>query len=81
MDCEGCEFDVIVNDYKYVRRFNELFFEYHSYAVNSNMMELISVLKRDFECKPVNEEFYKKYFKGYTRDELGMLHCIKSSFK
>ena len=66
---------------KHVRRFNELFFEYHSYTVNSSMMELISVLKRDFECKPVNEEFYKKYFKGYIRDELGMLHCIKSSFK
>ena len=81
MDCEGCEFDVILNDYKHVRRFNELFFEYHSYAVNGNMVKLISMLKRDFECKSINDDFYKNYFKDYTKDELGMLHCIKSSFK
>ena len=81
MDCEGCEFDVVLNDYEHIRRFSELIFEYHSYAVNRNAAELMSVLKRDFECKPVNEGFYKKYFKDYTRDELGMLHCVKSSLK
>ena len=81
MDCEGCEFDVILNDYEHIRKFSELFFEYHSYAVNGSMAELMSMLKQDFECKPVNEEFYKNYFKDYTRDELGMLHCIKSSPK
>ena len=34
MDCEGCEFDVILNDYEHVRLFRELVFEYHSYATN-----------------------------------------------
>ena len=29
MDCEGCEFDVIPNDYEHVRLFRELILEYH----------------------------------------------------
>jgi FkbM family methyltransferase len=33
MDCEGCEYDVILNDYEHVRLFRELIFEYHSYTV------------------------------------------------
>ena len=30
MDCEGCEYDVILNYYEHVRLFNELIYEYHS---------------------------------------------------
>jgi FkbM family methyltransferase len=30
MDCEGCEFDVIINDYQHVKPFKELIVEYHS---------------------------------------------------
>lgn len=76
-----CEFDVILNDYEHVRLFRELVFEYHSYATNRSVAELINVLKQDFECKLINEEFYKNYFRDFTRDELGMLYCVKSSFK
>jgi len=30
MDCEGCEYDVILNDYEHVRLFDEVYFEYHA---------------------------------------------------
>jgi len=45
MDCEGCEFDVILNDYEHVRLFRELILEYHS-----NVNKLLKVLSRDYEC-------------------------------
>ena len=81
MDCEGCEFDVILNDYENIRKFDELVFEYHSYAVGYSVTRLIDILKHDFECRFVNEEFYENYFKSYTRSELGMLHCINTSLR
>jgi FkbM family methyltransferase len=31
MDCEGCEYDVILNDYEHARLFDEVYFEYHAY--------------------------------------------------
>lgn len=46
MDCEGCEYDVILNDYEHVRLFREVVFEYHG-----DPMVLLNVLKNDFECK------------------------------
>ena len=45
MDCEGCEFDVILNDYEHVRLFRELILEYHS-----NVNKLLKVLSRNYEC-------------------------------
>jgi len=44
MDCEGCEFDVILDDYEHVRLFRKLIFEYHSYAVNKAVSDLLNVL-------------------------------------
>jgi len=44
MDCEGCEFDVILDNYEHVRLFRELIFEYHSYAVNKAVSDLLNVL-------------------------------------
>ena len=44
MDCEGCERDVILNDYKHVSLFDELIFEYHSPPD-----ELITALSRDYK--------------------------------
>jgi FkbM family methyltransferase len=45
MDCEGCEYDVILNDYEHVKLFRELILEYHS-----NVNKLLKVLSRDYEC-------------------------------
>jgi len=50
MNCEGCEYDVILNDYEHVRSFKELILEYHSYAVNRPVSDLLNVLSRDYKC-------------------------------
>jgi FkbM family methyltransferase len=65
MDCEGCEFDVILNDYEHVRLFRELIFEYHSYAVNKPVSDLLNMLSRDYECDVRGGE------------DFGIMHCIR----
>ena len=80
MDCEGCEFDVILNDYESIKKFHEIIFEYHTYNTNHNILELINILNKDFKCEFVNETHYKKRFKNYTRKELGMLYCYKAKW-
>jgi len=45
MDCEGCEYDVILNDYEHVKLFRELILEYHS-----NANKLLKVLSKDYRC-------------------------------
>jgi methyltransferase, FkbM family len=65
MDCEGCEYDIILNDYEHVKLFKELIFEYHSYAVNKPVDDLLNVLSRDYSCN----------IKG--NKDLGIMHCIK----
>lgn len=46
MDCEGCEFDVIINDYQHVKLFKELIFEYHG-----SPDKLLQILNNDYKCK------------------------------
>jgi len=65
MDCEGCEFDVILNDYEHVRLFGELIFEYHPRFVNKSLDNLLSVLGRDYECDVRGD------------NNQGIMHCIK----
>jgi len=65
MDCEGCEFDVILNDYDHVRLFRELVFEYHPRFVNKSLDDLLNVLGRDYKCDIRGNE------------DLGIMHCIK----
>jgi FkbM family methyltransferase len=65
MDCEGCEFDVILNDYEHVRLFRELILEYHPKHVNKSVDELLKVLSRDYKCD----------IKGSK--DLGIMHCIR----
>jgi len=51
MNCEGCEYDIILNDYEHIKLFKELIFEYHSYAVNKPVGDLLNVLGRDYKCE------------------------------
>lgn len=51
MDCEGCEYDIILNDYEHVKYFRELIFEYHAYAVGKSVLALLRILSKDYECK------------------------------
>jgi FkbM family methyltransferase len=79
MDCEGCEYDVVLNDYEHVKLFGEVVFEYHAYAVHRPIAELISTMSKDFNCQTINENFYRKFFSDYSRDQLGLIRCIKRS--
>jgi FkbM family methyltransferase len=62
MDCEGCEYDIILNDYEHIKLFKELIFEYHSYTVNKPVDELLNVLSRDYKCN----------MRG-----ISIMHCIR----
>ena len=64
MDCEGCEFDVILNDYEHVRLFRELIFEHHADFMKRSLGELLSRLNTDFNCMQVSGD------KG-----IGIIHC------
>jgi len=65
MDCEGCEFDVILNDYDHVRLFRELILEYHPRSVNKSLNDLLKVLGNDYKCDIRGNE------------DLGIMHCTR----
>jgi len=76
MDCEGCEYDIVLNEYEYVRQFNELYFEYHAYITKKPVEMLLKKLSKDFECRIVSDEdFYKRH--GFNRKLLGLVKCVK----
>jgi FkbM family methyltransferase len=65
MDCEGCEYDVVLNDYKHVKLFRELIMEYHE-DENRHSTDIVKLLSGDYDCQFIKE----------TRN-VGILHCIK----
>ncbi len=65
MDCEGCEFDVIVNDYEHVRLFKELIFEYHE-GGRLRLANIMDLLSNDYRCRLIEK-----------RANLGLVHCIR----
>jgi len=65
MDCEGCEFDVILSDYEHVRLFRELILEYHPRFANKSLDDLLNALGRDYSCN----------IKG--NKDLGIMHCVR----
>jgi len=72
MDCEGCEYDVLLNGYEHVRLFREVVFEYHTTGVP--VTKLINTLGRDFECREINGEFYRKHFSDLV-SRIGLILC------
>jgi hypothetical protein len=66
MDCEGCEYDIILNDYEHLKIFKELIFESHAYTVGKPVSELLKLLTKDYQCKIV---------KRHDRDVV--VHCVK----
>ena len=48
MDCEGCEYDVIMNDYEDVRKFKELIIEIH--VDKDSQKKLLNKLNIDYTC-------------------------------
>jgi hypothetical protein len=70
MDCEGCEFDVILNDYEHVRMFEKLTIEYHAKSVGVEYTKLVDKLSSDFHCELASVP-------GGSKEEVGLLLCNK----
>jgi FkbM family methyltransferase len=68
MDCEGCEYDVIMNDYEHVRLFRELIFEHHAGLAKYDLGELTSRLAVDFHCMRVSGDM-----------QIGIIHCVRKT--
>jgi FkbM family methyltransferase len=68
MDCEGCEYDIILKDYDIIKKFDEVGFEYHAYNTKIPVSKLIEKLDKDFECK---------FIRGGINKKIGILHCIR----
>jgi len=67
MDCEGCEYDIILNDYDTIKEFDEIEFEYHAHNTKIPVSKLLEKLNRDFECKIIKEK----------SKNIGLVHCIR----
>jgi methyltransferase, FkbM family len=50
MDCEGCEYDVILKDYHTVKKFYTIVFETHEYITHISHNVLLDKLKADYNC-------------------------------
>jgi FkbM family methyltransferase len=65
MDCQGCEYDVILNDYERIKAFKEIIFEYHEDIAGKPYQELLKKLSNDYNCVLVKKN------KNY-----GTIYCI-----
>jgi FkbM family methyltransferase len=68
MDCEGCEYDIILKDCDTIKEFDEIGFEYHAYNTKIPVNKLLEKLNKDFECK---------FIKGGINKKRGLLYCIR----
>jgi FkbM family methyltransferase len=71
MDCEGCEFDVILNDYEHVSMFEKLVFEHHANITGIEYTKLIDKLSSDFHCELTSS------LPWVSKEEIGLLRCDK----
>jgi len=71
MDCEGCEFDVILNDYEHVRMFEKLIIEHHAKFTGVEYTKLIDKLSGDFHCELTSS------VPTASKEEIGLLWCDK----
>jgi FkbM family methyltransferase len=66
MDCEGCEYDIVLNDYAHIKLFDEVILEYHA-NVGGKPGKLLKVLSRDYRCRVV-EKLGRNF---------GIIHCAR----
>ena len=66
MDCEGCEYDIILKDYDTIKEFEEIEFEYHADKARIPVSKLLEKLNKDFECRFVREDINK---------DVGIIYC------
>ncbi|MEJ2779445.1 hypothetical protein WIW89_00620 [Stygiolobus sp. CP850M] len=60
IDCEGCEYNLILNDYEAISKFDQLAFEYHAYNIGMSIYKLIQLLEGEYNCNFVDEHIYRK---------------------
>jgi hypothetical protein len=60
MDCEGCKYNLILNDYEAVSKFYQLAFEYQAYNTGVSIYKLIQSLQREYNYEFVNEHTYRR---------------------
>jgi len=73
MDCEGCEYNIILKDYDTIKEFDEIGFEYHAYNTKIPISKLLEKLNNDFECKFI----WNWTDKDWPEGKLGILYCIR----
>ena len=66
MDCEGCEYDLILNNFEHIALFDELIFEYHAHTAGISIRSFLQILSRNFNCRVIKEGSIQ-----------GIIHCIK----
>lgn len=71
MDCEGCEFDVILNDYEHVKKFEKLIMEHHAKGTGIEYTKLVDKLSKDFHCELTPSVPWA------SKEEQGLLWCDK----
>jgi FkbM family methyltransferase len=71
IDCEGCEFDVILNGYEHVRMFEKLIVEHHTKYTGIECRKLVDKLSSDFHCELTSVA------SSIPKEEQGLLWCNK----
>lgn len=71
MDCEGCEFDVILNDYEHIKMFEKLIIEHHAKGTGIEHTKLLDKLSKDFHCELTSSVPWA------SKEEIGLLVCDK----
>lgn len=71
MDCEGCEFEIIINEN--LTMFNDIIFEHHAKKVGKNCDILIKKLEKDgFEI-----DTYPILYSHLPFEDIGIIHAYK----
>jgi len=80
MDCEGCEYEVIMNHEDEIKLFNYLLIEYHGYLRNYKVEVLIKKLKSlGYVCEIFDHDPFERRRLRLGLDSLGTLKCSKIS--
>ncbi len=65
MDCEGCEFDIVINDQEHIKLFKELIIEYHE-DEKHHLIDILNILREEYNCRVIKE-----------KESVGIMYCVK----
>ncbi len=81
LDCEGCEFDVVRNDYDSLLRFSVLLIEWHEFSGKGSLRDLVRILQRDFYVEVLygaGESLTSR--PRLNQLEMGMIRALRKDF-